>query len=238
MTSSGTDLEGGKYLDDYRIIKRTGKDPLRSLSSDVYIQDEAAAIVGKAAAELAHGGSVLDIGAAPGGKTHHLQRRADSVISIDSSFSRMSRWVENSSRLRWRKSIPVVMDGRVPAFRSTFDTVFIDSPCTNTGVYRRRSDARWKWSEQYLKNSVALQRELLLVSSKLVAKGGILIYSTCSLEDEENRMQVESFELLADNFHRIRLPGPCELVRDDMICIFPFDHGIDGMFAAAWRKDQ
>ncbi len=232
------DLQKGLYLDDYRIFERTGMNPLHSINDSIYIQDEAAAIIGRSAAELAAGGSVLEIGASPGGKTHHLQKAADFVISGDSSFTRMRRWQENSTRLRWSGSIPIVFDGRVPAFRGGFDMVFIDAPCTNTGVYRRRCDARWKWSEEYLESSVSLQRELLLAACELVVPGGILIYSTCSLEDEENRLQVELLERSVDYFHRIRLPGPAELVRDGMICIFPFDHRIDGMFAAAWRRDQ
>ena len=233
-----SDLESGRYLDDYRIIERTGENPLRSISDNVYLQDEAAAITGRAAAELAAGGSVLEIAAAPGGKTHHLQAAAEFVISADSSFSRMRRWRENSTRLQWRDSIPVVADGRMLSFRSAFDMVFIDAPCTNTGVYRRRSDARWKWSDEYLKSAVSLQRELLLTACELVVPGGILIYSTCSLEEEENRLQVEMFERIRDNFQRISLPAPAELVTDGMICIFPFDHKVDGMFAAAWKRDQ
>jgi 16S rRNA (cytosine967-C5)-methyltransferase len=231
-------LEKGLYVDDYRILKRTGMNPLQSITDRVYIQDEAAALIAEVAAELAEEGSILEIGAAPGGKTHHLQATAHSVISVDSSFSRMHKWVENRARLAWHNSIPVVADGRMLPFKKGFDLVFIDAPCTNTGVYRRRCDARWKWSNEYLENSVALQRELLRSASEVVVPGGILIYSTCSLEEEENRLQVESFEKNTDFFHRISLPGPGMLVSDGMICIFPPDHGIDGLFAAAWRRNK
>lgn len=231
-------LEKGLYVNNYRILERTGMNPLRSTTDMVYIQDEAAAVIAEVAAELAEGGSVLEIGAAPGGKTHHLQATAHYVISLDSSFSRMHRWLENRARLGWQNSIPVVADGRMMPFKNGFDLVFIDAPCTNTGVYRRRCDARWKWSDEYLENSVALQRELLRSAGELVMPGGILIYSTCSLEEEENRLQVESFEENTEFFHRENLSGPDELVRDGMICIFPPDHGIDGLFAAAWRRDQ
>ena len=231
-------LEKGLYLDDYRVLERTGKNPLQSITDKVYIQDEAAAVVAEAAAELASGGSVLEIGAAPGGKTHHLQATADYVISVDSSLPRMRRWLENRARLEWHNSIPVVADGRMLPFEDGFDLIFIDAPCTNTGVYRRRCDARWKWSDEYLDNSVALQRELLRSAGELVVPGGILIYSTCSLEEEENRSQVEWFEKYADYFHRTNFSEPHELVSDGMICIFPPDHGIDGLFAAAWRRDK
>ncbi len=83
------DLQKGLYLDDYRIIERTGENPLHSINDTVYLQDEAAAITGRAAAELAAGGSVLEIAAAPGGKTHHLQTTAKFIVSADSSLSRM-----------------------------------------------------------------------------------------------------------------------------------------------------
>jgi len=227
----------GRFLDGYRIFERTGANPILS-SSDVYIQDEAAAIIAIAAAELATGGAVLEIGASPGGKTHHLQRSADFVISLDSNELRIRRWIENRDRLRWENCFPIVADGRTAAFNRGFDLVFIDAPCTNTGVYRRRSDARWKWSTEFLNNLVELQSSLLASARELVAPGGFLIYSTCSLEDEENTRQVELFEENTDCFHRWNLSGPDELVRDGMICIFPPDHGIDGLFAAAWRRAQ
>ena len=230
--------EEGLYLEDYRILRRSGKNPLYSTGEKVYIQDEAAAVVARLAAGLGKGGSVLEIGAAPGGKTHHLQETADFVVSLDSSSSRLLRWLENRSRLKWQNCFPVIASGQIPPFNERFDMVFIDAPCTNTGVYRRRGDARWKWSEEYLENSVALQRELLVSAGELVLPGGILIYSTCSLEEEENQKQVEWFEKRNDLFHRRNLSGPDELVRDGMICIFPPDHKIDGLFAAAWRRDQ
>ncbi len=237
VDGSGTGLSPGKYLDDYRIVERTGGNPLDSLDGPVYLQDEAAAVTGRACAVSARGGRVLELGAAPGGKTHHLQETASLVVSMDSSPSRMERWAENRRRLGWRNSVPVAGDGILPPFSSRFDMVMVDAPCTNTGVYRRRPDARWRWSVNYLREMTALQRELLDSAARLVERGGTLVYSTCSLEDEENIRQVDRFERTHTGFRRVELAAPPELVTDGMIIIFPPEHQIDGLFAAAWRNE-
>lgn len=234
---SGEGLSPGRYLDDYRVVERTGGNPMDSLDRPVYLQDEAAAVTGRACALCARGGTVLELGAAPGGKTHHLRETASLVVSMDCSPSRMERWAENRRRLEWQNAVPVAGDGVLPPFSSRFDMVMVDAPCTNTGVYRRRPDARWRWSPDYLQGMTALQWNLLESAARLVTPGGTLVYSTCSLEDEENLRQVERFEETHTGFRRTGLPAPPELVSDGMIIIFPPEHQIDGMFAAAWRND-
>ncbi len=230
-------LGAGRYMADYRIIDRTGYRPLESLTEPVYIQDEAAVVVGRAAASLAVGGRVLEVGAAPGGKTHHLQVAAEMVVSMDCNAARAARWLENSRRLGWRSCFPVVGDGTLPPLAAGFDLVFLDAPCTNTGVFRRRPEARWKWSPAYLGGMVKMQRDLLTGSAAMVKPGGFLVYSTCSLEPEENVEQVRWFEEHVKGFTGVGLPAPPQLVSKGMISIFPPEHGIDGMFAAAWRRD-
>jgi len=226
----------GRYLRGYRALPRTGTDPLETAPEGLYVQDESAAIVAESAAQLANGETVLEIGAAPGGKTHHLSSNASYVVSMDSSRRRMDRWRENACRLNWRDALPVVALGEFPPFRRDFGLVLLDAPCTNTGVYRRRFDARWNWSPERLATSVLLQKKLLRAASGLVSPGGILFYSTCSLEEEENRMQVKSFSEEASDFETVSLPAEGELVKDGMICIFPTEHHMDGHFAAAWRR--
>ncbi len=228
---------GGRYLEDYRVLQRSGSNPLVSLECPAYIQDESAAIVGRSLAAMAVGGEVLEIGAAPGGKTHHLQASASLVISMDSSPARMERWAQNRRRLNWREALPLVGSGTEPPLGRKFGMVLVDAPCTNTGVYRRRPDARWKWSSAYLIQMARLQRDLLDSAAGLVAPSGVLAYSTCSLEDEENFQQVDRFENIHSDYRRIALQVPAELASEGMISIFPSEHGIDGMFAAAWRRE-
>jgi len=236
MGGGGEGLAPGSWLQDYRILPRTGSSPLESLDGPFYLQDEAAALVGRTCAGLAAGLDVLEIGAAPGGKTHHLGETAVSVVSMDSSPGRMERWMGNFRRLGWTGCHPLVGDGTRPPLACSFGMVLVDAPCTNTGVYRRRPDARWKWSADYLEGMTVLQRELLASASALVAPGGYLVYSTCSLEEEENQGQVRVFEECRDDFRRVPLDAPAELVTDGAIGIFPPEHGIDGLFAVAWRR--
>ncbi|MBD3295117.1 hypothetical protein GF394_06460 [Candidatus Fermentibacteria bacterium] len=227
----------GVFLKDYHRMERTGTALEDSIPEGVYIQDEAAAIVGRAVAELAGGGSVLELAAAPGGKTHHIQKRAAETVSADISLHRMGMWIQNCKRLGWSDVFPVVGDGSALPFRRGFDLVFLDAPCSNTGVYRRRCDARWKWSNEYLEDLLQLQRKLLESASEAVRPGGILVYSTCSLEEEENLHAVQDFRGSFPEFQPVEMPVPEPLRSNGMMTVFPPEHRIDGLFAAAMRKN-
>jgi 16S rRNA (cytosine967-C5)-methyltransferase len=224
----------GRFLPGYFRFRRS--ELQKVLEAGVFfIQDEAASIAARGAAGLP-GRTVLEIGAAPGGKTAHLDGPSDLVVSLDSSAVRMERWLENEQKLGWKSSIPVIASGEQLPFRRRFDKVFIDAPCTNTGVYRRRFGARWNWDETLLSGCIDSQRALLGSACSAVAADGILIYSTCSLEKEENFDQVQWFEETHPQFLRIDFPAPSQLVTDGLLSIFPPEHAIDGLFAAAWKR--
>ena len=104
-----------------------------------------------------------------------------------------------------------------------YDRILLDVPCSNTGVLRRRPDARWRFSDHRLQTLVHAQRTLLARGLELLVPGGILVYSTCSLEPEENQRQVE--RVCADG---IRLMG----IRER----HPVRDGTDGAFAAALQR--
>jgi len=227
---------GGEFLSDYVYLERTGENPLRETEKGFYVQDEASALIGRMAAELFGGDSVLEIGAAPGGKTVHLDRNCTVDVAADMSLPRMKVWKRNAMRLGWENSFPIVAECTELPFMAKFELVFIDAPCTGTGVYRRRFDARWGWSDALLNQCVNIQKALLDSAATAIEDGGVLFYSTCSIESEENEMQAERFEKEHPEFERIPLTQYPKLVNNDMICIFPQEHGIDGLFAAAWRK--
>lgn len=231
----GREVEGapGRYLEGYRYLERSGR--LDSSGMDgIYVQDEGAALVAAGAAGLP-GGTVLDICAAPGGKTAHLALTGGTVLSIDSSLERMKLWKENARRLSWKQCLPVVADcTRLPV--ESADKAVVDAPCTGTGVLRRRTDARWGFSSGLLGKCTALQAELLDAAAGCVRPGGSLVYSVCSLEPEESTMQVSRFEEAHPGFRREEFPAPGVLVRDGMLCIFPPEHGIDGHFAVRWER--
>ena len=109
--------------------------------------------------------------------------------------------------------------------RNMFDRVLADAPCSNTGVLRRRPDARWRWSADRLKHLSALQAQILDAAATFVAPGGRLVYSTCSNEPEENGDQVAAF--LA------RRPDFTEVARRESV---PFETNHDGAFACALER--
>lgn len=231
--SGGIDGRPGRYLEGYRYLERSGRlDP--SGMDGIYVQDEGAALVASGAASLP-GGTVLDICAAPGGKTAHLALRGGTVLSIDSSPERMKLWVENANRLGWKSCLPVVADcTALPV--GDVDKAVVDAPCTGTGVLRRRTDARWGFSTGLLSRCRAVQASLLDAAAGCVRPGGSLVYSVCSLEPEESTMQVSRFEEAHPCYRRAEFPAPGVLVREGMLCIFPPEHGIDGHFAVRWER--
>jgi 16S rRNA (cytosine967-C5)-methyltransferase len=215
----------------YVEIERSG--PLEP-PPGAYIQDEASALVGAGAAALP-GGTVVELCAAPGGKTFHLDPSCRFDACLDSSRERLRVWTANAERLGFRNSCAVLGDASQPPFVQV-GKVVVDAPCTGTGVYRRHPDARWGWSGRLLSVCVDAQRRILSAAAGLTAPGGCLVYSVCSLEPEEAGEQAEWFERSFPGFGRRPFPAPSELVREGALCIFPPDHGIDGHFAVCWER--
>ena len=172
------------------------------------------------------GDEVLDLCAAPGGKTVQIAWRGAKVVACEVNPRRRRRLEENLARVRLSGSVDTVAspEGMEAAGR-VFPKVLADVPCSNTGVLRRRPDARWNWSEEGLSSLVRLQASIADRAAALVAPGGLLVYSTCSNEPEENQGQVASF--LA------RHPG-FSLERETES--IPFESGCDGSYAAALRR--
>ena len=173
------------------------------------------------------GMKVLDFCAAPGGKSIQCAWRLGDpkngarLVSQEINPARRRRLMENLKRvgLDWVEAVAKAGEGDL------FDRVLADVPCSNTGVLRRRPDARWNWTKEHLAELVKLQSEIFLKAAAHVAPGGIVVYSTCSNEPEENEAQIEAF--LASN------PDFEEVGR--MVSV-PFESGRDGAFACALRR--
>jgi 16S rRNA (cytosine967-C5)-methyltransferase len=202
-----------------------------------FVQDPAATLVVKYAA-IPEGARVADLCAAPGGKTVELARTASYVTAADASETRIKRLEETIDRLELDHVTAVVADAR-DANLGTFDAVLIDVPCTGTGTFRRHPDARWRLRTSDLAVMAATQRTILRSAAQAVAPGGLLIYSTCSLEPEENDAQVEAF--LADHPDWMLEPPPAGAVPATVLDagrlrVLPQRHGTDGAFAARLRR--
>jgi 16S rRNA (cytosine967-C5)-methyltransferase len=129
---------------------------------------------------------VLDVCSAPGGKATALAAASCLVVAGDLSPARLARVAANVGRLGLRNVVALVMDGVAPALRpSWFDLVLVDAPCSGLGVLRRRPDARWRALPEDIERLAGLQRRLVLAAAPLVAPGGLLAYSVCTLTKEE-----------------------------------------------------
>jgi 16S rRNA (cytosine967-C5)-methyltransferase len=151
------------------------------------------------AAELCQaqeGERVLELAAAPGGKTAVLASTGASIIACDLNADRLARLGETIARLGCSGSVQVVASdgtGGLRAPESGFDAVLADVPCSNTGVLAQRPEARWRYGPSAQRSLGELQARLLREGASVVRPGGRLIYSTCSLEPEENRLCVRTF---------------------------------------------
>lgn len=202
-----------------------------------HLQDPGSTLVTKYA-DIPEQAVVADVCAAPGGKSVELSRRASAVFSSDLSPGRIKRVSENVRRMELDTVFPYVADARRPAIRPV-DVVLIDAPCTGTGTFRRHPDARWRAKPSDLAVLGAIQREILRAAAELVVPGGLLIYSTCSLEVEENDEQVERF-LAEHRQWRLEPPSegavPATVLDAGRLRVLPHRHGTDGAFAARLRR--
>ncbi|MBQ4385859.1 MAG: hypothetical protein II823_08105 [Kiritimatiellae bacterium] len=171
----------------------------------------------------AEGERILDACAAPGGKTIQLAWSGADVTACEVNPRRRRRLVENLVRTRLDSKVKVV--DAFDVAENQFDKVLVDAPCSNTGVLRRRPDARWNWNLEKLSALVKLQSEILDAAALRVRSGGRLVYSTCSNEPEENSLQIEAFLSRHADF---RLVSSKESI--------PFETGFDGAFAAALER--
>lgn len=180
-----------------------GKHPFHAAGL-YYLQDPAAMAVGEAVAPQA-GEWVLDLAAAPGGKsTHLLSLMADRGVLIANEIlaKRIKALGENLER--WGATHAVMTQATVAqlarTFGAVFDRVLLDAPCSGEGMFRKSSEARSHWSETAVLGCAARQEVLLAEAAALVRPGGTLVYSTCTFAPEENEQVVAKFLALHPDF--------------------------------------
>ncbi|MCX6993776.1 MAG: 16S rRNA (cytosine(967)-C(5))-methyltransferase RsmB [Kiritimatiellaeota bacterium] len=175
------------------------------------------------------GDHILDACAAPGGKTALIAERMrlkGQLVAMDLREDRLPRLRTNLERLGCAAFVKVVQgDARRlrPESFGRFDRILLDVPCSNTGVIRRKPDVRWRFSKAGLTRLLATQRELLERAAGLVKRGGCIVYSTCSLEPEENDLLIAAWLKTHPEF-RLRRSYQS----------FPPDSATDGAYAARY----
>ncbi len=186
--------------------------------------------------------SVYDLCAAPGTKSilmSDLMNGEGDILAVDISSERLDKLAESALSYH-AENIRVRRADVTEVGLDETDAVLLDAPCTGTGVLSKRADLRWRRDQDSLDNAVQLQSELLDSAAKMVKKGGRLVYSTCSLEEEENMEQVMNFLDRHDNFEMQSVEGyvPDEVIVHGGLAYqtFPHKHGCDGHFGVLLKR--
>lgn len=213
----------------------TGASPSEALSRiPGIIQDPGASWVVTWAGDL-RGRRLVDTCAAPGGKAVALASGGVKVVAADRSLRRLRLVEETRARLGLELPLVVAL-GQAPPFRPT-DAVLVDAPCSGTGTLARHPDARWRLTQGDIRALSRVQNEILNGAASVVRPGGLLVYSTCTLEPEENEGRVEAFLQANRGFILEGGGGVPELVRDgSYLRVLPQRTGTDGAFAARFRR--
>ncbi len=209
-----------------------------------WVQDAAAAMPARLLGEVA-GRRVLDLCAAPGGKTAQLAAAGAAVTAVDRSERRLDRLRDNLARLGLAADI-VTADAAVWRPEAPVDAALLDAPCSATGTLRRRPDVAWHKSPAEIDKLAGVQDRLLAAAAGMVAPGGLLVYCTCSLQPQEGPDRVDAF--LAAHPEWTRRPVTAAEAAAPEAAITPAGDlrtlpfhwaergGLDGFFAARLRR--
>lgn len=227
LFNSAAEIPGEPLAEAPGFYRIDGHPPADLLASGaIYIQDPAT----RHSVELLNplsGERILDACAAPGGKAFLIAATlgsAENLVCTDSNEKRLPRLEENLTRLHAGKAAIAVHDWTVPApekWHAAFDGILLDVPCSNSGVIRRRVDVRWRLQAPDIEKIAITQRKILENALPCLKPSGRIVYSTCSIEPEENLRQVEAFLAAHPEY---QLTGTREAL--------PFKDGTDGAFAA------
>jgi 16S rRNA (cytosine967-C5)-methyltransferase len=245
LREHGVSTEPARFAPDGLIVESGNplNTPLAATGLFV-IQDEASQLV-TLMTGVAPGERVFDACASPGGKTTGMAAAMEDrgvVVAADVRPKRV-RLLAETVRRSGASCVRIVQAdaGVPPPFRSRFDCVLVDAPCSGLGTLRRDPDIKWRRREDELAASASFQVRLLHTLSEAVRPGGRLVYATCSSEPEENEQAVARFLRDHEDFSARRpenLPGSVQPLLDDegFLRTLPFRDGLEGFFAAALVK--
>lgn len=209
-------------------------------TGEIYFQDEASQLVAAAVVERA-GRRIMDVCAAPGGKTTQIAKDlADVFIVAGDRHAARVRLLRSTCERQGVGYVNVLQydaDDAIPFADDSFDTVLVDAPCTGTGTIRHNPEIRYFLDPTDVGQLSNKQLAILSNASKVVKPGGRLIYSTCSLQIEENEAVCEQFQRSVQGFRQVRPAVPSRFLTDRGFArTFPHRDGMDGFFIAEFER--
>jgi 16S rRNA (cytosine967-C5)-methyltransferase len=206
-----------------------------------WVQDAAATLPARLLGDV-RGRKVIDLCAAPGGKTMQLAAMGADVTAVEINPARAARIRENLARMHLAATI-VEADAR--EVQLTAPLVLVDAPCTATGTIRRHPDLPWIKQAGDVTHAAAMAYEILEAGAAMVEPGGLLVFAVCSLEREEGEEQIAAFLYAHPEFRRVPLTSDDVFAREEWITpegdlrTLPYQlDGMDGFFAARLRRSE
>ncbi|WP_028305602.1 16S rRNA (cytosine(967)-C(5))-methyltransferase RsmB [Desulfitobacterium sp. PCE1] len=254
LEREGVKVTLGERVPESLVIEEFGSlDKLPSFQEGLFtVQDESSQLIAHVLNPQA-GQKVLDACGAPGGKTTHLAQRMENrgeILAFDIHPHKVKLIEDLSARLGITIIHPQAGDARELAGveDSSYHKVLVDAPCSGLGVIRRRADMRWNKEEEEIKALPELQLALLERAAQCVALGGELVYSTCTIEPEENFEVVKAFRAkypeftpvnLAEDFpYSLKSEQDIKQAAKGFLQILPHKQGMDGFFLAKFRRGE
>ncbi len=217
------------YAEIYELLEHPSISSLKSFQDGLFYIQDPSTLMAVHLLDAQPEQTVLDLCAAPGGKTTFIAQRMQNqgvLIAQDTHRARLEMVRQNCERLGVTIARLSVSSGVThPELSLSFDRILIDAPCSNTGVMRRRVDLRWRVREEELKRLQEVQQRLLDDAALQIKPGGRLVYSTCSMEPEENQQVTSWFLRHHPEFKSVEARQ-----------LTPFEHGVDGAYAVAFVR--
>lgn len=199
----------------------------------IYVQNPGARLAPELLVKFFNGGRIFDICAAPGGKSLYLDKmlgeELEEIVALDLPGPRLERLKSNIAQFGSSRISSLASDLFDLELKATgpFEAVFVDAPCSNTGVMQRKPDVKWRLKAEDLRELALLQERMLEKASSFVGEQGILVYSTCSIDGDENQGVADRFlqSVAGQAFERL-----------ESVTSLPWESGHDGSGACIMRR--